>query len=483
MQSNTRNDTLDVQSTESKNNNASAALVFPVTSSESRRRWQTTLQIPMSFRKSKDDITRLRRLNADAEETDVARYWERRLRKDAVNLTLPDERFERAYYASLAYLLIGLDKGNSHTNNNAQQLIKAFITSNFNVLAKTILTNILQEEAQREKEPEKNISMLSVYYRFTNDKQFILSWWNMLKDMSEKIKVLSIERFGKEISTDGVQFEIGLEQALRDASFLASKLDEWNESKRLKQSADDLSKNIKLLLNDMMKKNPDKIEYLEPSWMFSKEKNLRQKLYHSLIENKTQQNDSDYFDGKFSSVAFHFAEDLVLCLGREEVLTIMQHYITHQAFSETFAWADEIDTPSVGSHIVKMPSLAAASNYINALRTMLLYEEKEQLILCAGIPKEWLQAGEKIQTENMPTHWGTMSYTILVGKDGKKITFKLSGDVEPPDGFILRLPFIEDEIERATINRRETSVEESGDIELEPGTRSVSITLKKALSK
>lgn len=124
-----------------------------------------------------------------------------------------------------------------------------------------------------------------------------------------------------------------------------------------------------------------------------------------------------------------------------------------------------------------------AAKYLCSLRSALLFEEKERLILCAGIPKVWLRAGEKIQIENMPTHWGTLSYTILVGKDGKKISFKLSGDVEPPDGFILRLPFKEDEIERATINRRETSVEESGDIELEPGTRSVSITLKKALSK
>ncbi len=379
IQSNRRNDTVNIETFSSQQNDASCAFIFPVSSSESRRRWQTTLQIPMSFKKSREELTRLRRLSAESEETDVARYWERRLRKDAVNLSLPDEQAEHTYYASLAYLLISMDNGmlqsnpfsvNKEISFDYSQCYHALLQSGF----KEIVRQNLTSQSVRQ---EKFITQAATYYRFTREKEFLKSVWTSILNIVEQQQHNSV--FINE---------------LREAVFLARGLGEREDVKRFKNAVNELEK---------------------------------------------QTASSDGTNG--------------------------------------------IDSTIFRTEVGLIQSCDAAANYMCALRSNLLFEEKEKLLVGAGIPKDWLRAGEKIQIENAPTHWGTISYSILVSKDGKKISFKLSDDVEPPDGFVLRLPFSEKEIERASINRRETSVEENGDILLEQGTRSVSITLKKQLSK
>ncbi|MBI3194058.1 MAG: hypothetical protein HYZ34_06255 [Ignavibacteriae bacterium] len=379
IQSNKRNDSVSIETFRSEHNDASSAFVFPVSCSESRRRWQTTLQIPMSFKKSKEELTRLRRLNAEPEEADVARFWERRLRKDAVNISLPDEQTEHAYYASLAYLLICMDNGvlqrGPFTDENDgtfdySQTYQALLQSGFHQI-------VIENLASLSFQSEKFIAQAATYYRFSRDKDFLRSVWK------------SILNIAGQHQTDSLFIN-----ELREAVFLARELGERDDAKRFKNAVKELENRI-------------------PS--------------------------VDKTNG--------------------------------------------YDTAPNQTGINAILSSSVAADIMCSIRSSLLYEEKERLIIGSGIPKVWLQAGEKIQIENMPTHWGTFSYTILVGKDGKKISLKLTGDAEPPDGFILRLPFKENEIERATINRRETAVEDSGDIELETGTRSVSITLKKPLSK
>ncbi|MBI5215624.1 MAG: hypothetical protein HY960_07700 [Ignavibacteriae bacterium] len=379
IQSNKRNDSLQIETLSSRQNNVSCAFVFPVSCSESRRRWQTTVQIPMSFKKSKEEMTRLRRLNAESEETDVARYWERRLRKDAVNISLPDERVENSYFVSLAYLLIDMDnemlqsgpvpdeKGEAF---DYSQSLQALLQSGFNEIVRQ---NLMNPSFQS----EQYISQAATFYRFTRDIDFLKLAWKSILAVAEQHQNDSL--FINE---------------LHEAVFLARQLEERDDVKRFKNALKKLEK-------------------------------------HAPTADKTS----------------------------------------------------KIDTNSIYATNGVIHSSNAAASTMCVIRACLLYEEKERLILGAGIPKVWLHAGEKIQIENMPTHWGTISYTILVGKDGKKISFKLSGDVEPPDGFVLRLPFKENEIERATLNRRETAVEDSGDIEFETGTRSISITLKKPLPK
>ncbi|MBI3189126.1 MAG: hypothetical protein HYZ33_00605 [Ignavibacteriales bacterium] len=379
IQSNKKNDSLNIETFSSSLNDASCAFVFPVSCSESRRRWQTTLQIPMSFKKSKEEMTRLRRLNAESEEADVARYWERRLRKDAVNISLPDEKAEHAYYASLAYLLIGMDKGTIQSGPFAgendetfeySQSYQALLQSNLKEIVRQNLTNQFFTS-------EKFIAQAATYYRFARDKHFLKSAWKSILSVAEQHQSDSL--FINE---------------LQEVVFLARELGERDDVKRFKNAVKELEKR-----------------------------------------------------------------------------------------TATTDRTNRIDTTSIRTVISAIQSSSAAANTLCALRSCLLYEEKERLVLGEGIPREWLRAGERIQVENMPTHWGTLSYTMLVSKDGKKVSLKLSGDIEPPDGFVVRLPFREKEIERATINRRETSVEESGEILLEQGIRSVSVTLKKPLSK
>jgi len=58
------------------------------------------------------------------------------------------------------------------------------------------------------------------------------------------------------------------------------------------------------------------------------------------------------------------------------------------------------------------------------------------LVLAAGIPAEWLSAG--VTVTRLPTQFGLISYDSKE-QDGK-ITLSIKGDVNPPDGFRIRLP-------------------------------------------
>lgn len=94
-------------------------------------------------------------------------------------------------------------------------------------------------------------------------------------------------------------------------------------------------------------------------------------------------------------------------------------------------WAEvvwkNIDEPRF---IGDMPHTWIGSDYINAIRTMFVYENDSDtsLILGAGLKEEWIDSPEGVSIIKMPSYYGDVSYTIKKSQNGYQIN--LSGDLE-----------------------------------------------------
>ncbi|MDD2715640.1 MAG: discoidin domain-containing protein [Candidatus Wallbacteria bacterium] len=126
-------------------------------------------------------------------------------------------------------------------------------------------------------------------------------------------------------------------------------------------------------------------------------------------------------------------------MGQRDRALAMLRYLTASSV-RPYAWNHMAElvhaNPREPSYIGDMPHTWVGSGFIDAVRTMLVYESGDKLILCAGIDADWLKSG--VTVKNLPTNYGMLSYSVR--KIGKKIEFSATGTATPPGGMILRLP-------------------------------------------
>ncbi|GJM25036.1 MAG: hypothetical protein DHS20C16_14510 [Phycisphaerae bacterium] len=85
-----------------------------------------------------------------------------------------------------------------------------------------------------------------------------------------------------------------------------------------------------------------------------------------------------------------------------------------------------------------MPHTWVGSALINSVRTMLMYERDEQLVLLAGVSEAWLTEDSGVAADGFPTFFGTLN--LHASMTGDTMTVELSGDAQPRGGFDLMLP-------------------------------------------
>lgn len=86
-----------------------------------------------------------------------------------------------------------------------------------------------------------------------------------------------------------------------------------------------------------------------------------------------------------------------------------------------------------------MPHTWVGSDFINAIRSMFVYENEydESLVLAAALYQDWIDAPEGMSVAHLPTYYGEISYSILKKED--HYIFKISGDVQlPANGMQIR---------------------------------------------
>jgi hypothetical protein len=96
-------------------------------------------------------------------------------------------------------------------------------------------------------------------------------------------------------------------------------------------------------------------------------------------------------------------------------------------------WKDRDAPKSIGD----MPHSWAASDFIRAVRSMLVYEleEGDGLVIGAGVPETWLDDPDGWEARNLPTWYGPL--TIAMHREDATVVVELSGNLTLPDGGVV----------------------------------------------
>ncbi len=83
-----------------------------------------------------------------------------------------------------------------------------------------------------------------------------------------------------------------------------------------------------------------------------------------------------------------------------------------------------------------MPHTWCGSDFINAVRSMFVYENEhdQTLVLASALYQDWIDSPEGMSVENMPTYYGEISYSVR--KEGNRYLFTITGDMDLPEGGI-----------------------------------------------
>jgi hypothetical protein len=99
------------------------------------------------------------------------------------------------------------------------------------------------------------------------------------------------------------------------------------------------------------------------------------------------------------------------------------------------AWTDG----KSGKFLGDLPHSWVGAEFIRAARDLFVYEDGDSLILAAGVPAGWLE-GEGVTVENLPTHFGPLSYRLWRENSGALRLHVAGGLRVPPGGMRVRPP-------------------------------------------
>jgi len=96
-------------------------------------------------------------------------------------------------------------------------------------------------------------------------------------------------------------------------------------------------------------------------------------------------------------------------------------------------WAEVVwKNPRFPGFIGDMPHTWVGSDFINAIRSMFVYENEydQSLVLASALYQDWIDAPQGMSVENLPTYYGEISYSIK--KAGNSYSFSINGDLKLP---------------------------------------------------
>ncbi|MBN1953341.1 MAG: hypothetical protein JW801_19205, partial [Bacteroidales bacterium] len=121
----------------------------------------------------------------------------------------------------------------------------------------------------------------------------------------------------------------------------------------------------------------------------------------------------------------------------ERAHELIEFFLHDQRPQGWYHWAEVVwkDFRKPG-FIGDMPHTWVGSDFINAIRSMFVYENEndQSLVLASALYQDWIDAPEGMSVENLPTYFGEISYSIKKEKDHYLIN--IYGEVELPDNGI-----------------------------------------------
>ncbi len=134
-------------------------------------------------------------------------------------------------------------------------------------------------------------------------------------------------------------------------------------------------------------------------------------------------------------------------------------------------WKDR-DAPKF---IGDMPHTWVGSAYINAVRSLFVYENQDDssLTLAPGIKDEWLDSSEGISIYNLPTYYGTVSYSIK--KENNKETIKLNNELNSSCKKLIIKSLFNKKITNAYADGRKLASHDDHNIYVDPSAKEIEI--------
>jgi hypothetical protein len=113
---------------------------------------------------------------------------------------------------------------------------------------------------------------------------------------------------------------------------------------------------------------------------------------------------------------------------RERCGELIQFFLQDQRPAGWNQWAEVVHRDKkFPGFIGDMPHTWVGSDFINAIRTMLVYErpEDEALVLAAGVPRAWIEESPGIRISGFPTEYGKISFQL--SGDGQQLNLNVEG--------------------------------------------------------
>ncbi|MBX3389492.1 MAG: hypothetical protein KF691_08565 [Phycisphaeraceae bacterium] len=124
----------------------------------------------------------------------------------------------------------------------------------------------------------------------------------------------------------------------------------------------------------------------------------------------------------------------------EKAWRLMDFYMADRRPAAWNQWAEVVcHDPKNPRFIGDMPHTWVASDFLNSVRSMFVYEDPadKSLVIGAGIRPEWLD-GEGVSIGNWPTEYGVLSYKAK--RESAKVTIQYEMSALPPSGVIVVSP-------------------------------------------
>lgn len=121
------------------------------------------------------------------------------------------------------------------------------------------------------------------------------------------------------------------------------------------------------------------------------------------------------------------AGSFVLLGEKERAHAMLDWFLSCQRPKGWNHWAEVVwSDPSRAAFIGDMPHTWVGSDFVNALRIMLVYEREEDstLVVGAGIRESWLTEGDSVCADGLRTYFGAFGYTMTRQGDSVRVTLK-----------------------------------------------------------
>ena len=116
---------------------------------------------------------------------------------------------------------------------------------------------------------------------------------------------------------------------------------------------------------------------------------------------------------------------------------LIDFFLDDQRPKGWYHWAEVVWKDSrFPGFIGDMPHTWVGSDFINAIRSMFVYENEydQSLVLAPALYQDWIDSPDGMSVENLPTYYGEISYKIK--KEQDQYVFSIRGNLKLPSNGI-----------------------------------------------